>query len=164
MRQHSELQSLERRNWLIKLFQSKPVKRSRRTFVSDARQLWDSTTVVLLVIKRWKKLMMTIDKIRQDEENPFVNSRDRSRSRQKYVSLTMNYELPRAASVGESVSKDERVWGLALDMSGPVTQEAIDTVREMASILASINPDPTLSGSQDGQTSSKPMTSQPIIR
>lgn len=76
----------------------------------------------------------------------------------------MNYELPRVASVGESVSKDERVWDLALDISGPVTQEAIDTVREMASILASINPDPTLSGSQDGQTSSKPMTSQPIIR
>jgi hypothetical protein len=77
----------------------------------------------------------------------------------------MNHELHRAASVGESVSKDERVWGLALDVNGPVTQEAIDTVREIMGILASVNPSPdsTLSGSQDGQTSSKPTISQPII-
>ena len=52
MRQHSELQLLERRNWLLKLLQFKSVKRAKRTFVSDARELWDSTAVVLLVIKR----------------------------------------------------------------------------------------------------------------
>ena len=47
----------------------------------------------------------------------------------------MNYELPRAPSVGRSVSKDERVCGLAVDMNCPVTQEAMDTLREVGSIL-----------------------------
>jgi hypothetical protein len=70
----------------------------------------------------------------------------------------MNYEFPRAACVGESVAKDERVSGLALDVNGPVTQEAIDTVREAVSFLASLNrlanPTPP-DDSQDGETSSK---------
>ena len=80
----------------------------------------------------------------------------------------MNYELPRAASVGESVAKDEQVCGLAVDVNGPVTQEAIDNVREAVSILASMirfaDPTPPDTGSQDGQTSSKATISQLIIR
>ena len=77
----------------------------------------------------------------------------------------MNYELPRAASVDESVSKDERVCGLALDVNRPFTQEAMDTLREMLSMLGfvKLNPDPTPSGSQDAQTLSKETISQPII-
>lgn len=73
----------------------------------------------------------------------------------------MNYELLRAVTVGESVAQDEQVLGLAVDMDGPVTQEAIDIVQEAAFILASVNsfPNPTSPDSQDGETPRKGMIS-----
>ena len=81
-------------------------------------------------------------------------------------SLRIITSVVRAAGAGESINENERVSGLAPTVNGPVTQEAIDTVREAAPILASANrpPDPTPPESQHGQTSSgKPTISQPII-
>lgn len=82
------------------------------------------------------------------------------------MSITANYEPPQAANVGESVAGDERISGLAVEMNGPVTQEAIAAVREAASFLASGDPfaDPTPSDGQDRQTSSEATMSYSIIR
>jgi len=74
-------------------------------------------------------------------------------NKMKGALLSLSTDLAPVQS--ESVNKDERVSGLALTMNGPVTQEAIDTVREAASIVASSNclADPTPPDSQHGQTS-----------
>lgn len=74
----------------------------------------------------------------------------------------MSYELRRAASVGESIDKNEPISGVAVDMTGhgPLTQEAVDTLKEAASILASASP---LVNADDGQTSSKALISQEVI-
>ncbi|KAF8134313.1 hypothetical protein EV363DRAFT_1582430 [Boletus edulis] len=67
-----------------------------------------------------------------------------------------------ASVTTDSVAKDEQVSGVAvaMDINGPLTQEAIDTIRQAASILASIqhSSDQSSPDCQDGQTSSTDTT------
>lgn len=73
------------------------------------------------------------------------------------MSITVNRKLLSTANVGESVPKDEMLSGVAVDLKGPVTQEAVDILQKIMSTLESGNPfdDPTPSDGQDGQASSK---------